>query len=76
MRSYIIVCEAGDRSCHYWISAASLSLYTTQSAVNACGQRDGGREGKGDLRRKGRAKTEMERGVEVEMERKGQGEGR
>ena len=40
MRLYIIVCEAGDRSCHYWISTASLSLHTTQSAANACGQRD------------------------------------
>lgn len=42
MRSYIIVGEAGDRSCHYWISTASFSLHTTQSATNACGKRDGG----------------------------------
>lgn len=41
-RSYIIVREAADRSCHYWINTASFSLHTTQSAANACGQRDGG----------------------------------
>ena len=58
MRSYIILCEAGDRSCHYWISTASLSPHMTQSAANASGQRDEGKgkRGKRDARGKGRVK--------------------
>lgn len=42
-QSSIIVGGAGDRGCHYWISAASFSLQS-QSATSACGQRDGRRE--------------------------------
>lgn len=74
MRSYITVCEAGNRSCHYWISAASLSLCTTQSAANACGQRDGGR-GKREVRGK-RMDKSWEGGVDVEEGRKKRWRGR
>lgn len=67
MRSYIIVCEAGDRSCHYWISTASLNLHTTQSAANACGQKRW-REG-------GRSEKDKKAGRERDAEGKRQGEG-
>lgn len=74
MRSYIILCEAGDRSCHYWISIASLSLHTTQSAANACGQRDGvegsGKKERTEEERKDKS-WEGERDGEEEMEAEG-----
>lgn len=74
---YIIVREAGDRTCHYWISTASLSLHMTQSATNACGQRDGG-SGETKIteqRRIGGTKAVRERYVVAEMKGKRQGEG-
>lgn len=67
MKSYIIVCEAGDRSCHYWISTASLSLHTTQSATNACGQRE--MEGEEGERPRKSGRTKAGRDGDVEGER-------
>ena len=67
-RSYIILCEVGDRSCHYWISTASLSRHTTQTATDARGRQDG--------ERGGRTKAGRERDTEEEVEGKGMREGR